>query len=142
LSGRAPRGLTAGAAHFWRKYVSALVRMGVPVEVDEPALILMAESFSMAVEARAVLAEQGLLTEDEKGLLRKHPATQVFRDSRDGFRGLASDFGMTPSARSKVKLDDTDQLSMADILFAKITGIAPPGPDDPLDEFKQDGEDG
>lgn len=50
-SGRAPHGLTPGANRFWRKYGPALAALGVLTEIDEPALRLMAEHFSLALKA-------------------------------------------------------------------------------------------
>jgi len=142
-SGRAPRGLSEGAGAFWRKYAPRLVDMGVLCDVDEPLLQLAAEHYSLAIQARAeiAIAESGLTQVDEKMVERKHPLLQVFRDNSAAYRACAAELGMTPSARSKVRIEQEDQLSMADILFAKVAE-ATEGAANPLDEFGDGGDAG
>ena len=119
-TGRAPGGLSAGALKFWRRYAPQLVRMGVLAQIDEPALHLMAEHFSLALRARAELETDGLLVADEVGNLRKNPLLEVFRDQSSAFRGYAGEFGMTPSARSRVKGPEQEEgPSLADELFGR-----------------------
>lgn len=120
LSDRVPPNLSPLAAYFWRKYVTQLIRMGVPTGVDVPALILMAEHWAMAKQALLLINTEGLVTQDEKGLPRKHPLLQVWRDNSAAYRGYAAEFGMTASSRSKVRIEDEDQLSMADALFEAV----------------------
>jgi P27 family predicted phage terminase small subunit len=141
LSERVPRNLSPLAAYFWRKYVVKLIHMGVATEVDEPALILMAEHWSMARQALTEINTQGLSTVDEAGLPRKHPLLQVWRDNSAAFRGYASEFGMTASSRSKVRIEPEDQLSMADALFAAVADRMQSAAEvDPLAEFADDGD--
>jgi len=136
LSERVPRNLSPLAAYFWHKYVVPLIRMGVATEVDEPALILMAEHWAMARQALSDINERGLTTVDEAGLPRKHPLLQVWRDNSAAFRGYASEFGMTASSRSKVRIEPEDQLSMADELFQAVAErMAVAVSVDPLAEF-------
>jgi len=134
LSERVPRNLSPLASYFWKKYIVALIRMGVATEIDEPALILMAEHWSLAKQALTLIAADGLETEDEKGLKRKHPLLQVWRDNSAAFKGYAAEFGMTASSRSKVRIEQEDQLSMADILFARVAEATEDAAN-PLDEF-------
>ena len=140
-SGRAPRGLSEGAGAFWRKYAPRLVDMGVLCDVDEPLLQLAAEHYSLAIQARAEIAESGLTQVDEKLVERKHPLLQVFRDNSAAYRACAAELGMTPSARSKVRIEQEDQLSMTDILFAKVAEVTVVAAN-PLDEFGDGGDAG
>ena len=140
LSDRVPRNLSPLAGYFWRKYIVALIGMGVATEVDEPALILMAEHWAMARLALGEINGAGLVTVDEAGLPRKHPLLQVWRDNSAAYRGYAAEFGMTASSRSKIRIEPEDQLSMADELF-KVVADRMTGQGDPLAEFA-DGYDG
>jgi P27 family predicted phage terminase small subunit len=135
LSKRAPRNLSEGAGYFWRKYIPKLVDMGVPFEVDEPALIITAEAWALAIESRANLDKEGTTTVDEKGLVRKHPDAQIWRDNAGLFLKGASLFGMTASDRSKVRIEEEDQLGLYAEFFAKVT---PPPTGDALAEFGDD----
>lgn len=138
-SERVPRNLSPLGAYFWRKYVCALIGKGVATEVDEPALILMAEHWSLARQALTEIAAAGLVTVDEVGLPRKHPLLQAWRDNSAAFRGYASEFGMTASSRSKVRIEPEDQLSMADELFNVVRERLAVDVD-PLAEFGDDGD--
>lgn len=118
--GRAPRGhLPEEGRKFWRKYAPALRIAGVLKEVDEPALEMMSIHYAIAVEAAIRLRDEGLTVADTvTHTERKHPLLQVFRDNSTALKAYAVEFGMTASARSRVKAEkDDDQMSLADILF-------------------------
>jgi len=156
-TGRAPRGLGIEGGRFWRKYAPALAALGVLTEVDEPALRMAAEHFEVAVRAAQelrepapVLDEQGApvvdadgrpettlpgLTIDGRDGAKKHPLLQVLRDSSAALRSYLVEFGMTPSSRSRLRVEPAEeQLSLADVLFqaavAGRDGAALVGPDE------------
>lgn len=130
--------MSAGALKFWRRYGPELVRMGVLAQIDEPALQLMAEHFSLALRARAELETDGLLVADEVGNLRKNPLLQVFRDQSSAFRGYAGEFGMTPSSRARVKGPEQEEgPSLADELFGRAAQMAQAvAEDESLEEWR------
>lgn len=109
------------ARRFWKDNASRLTQLGLLSEIDLPAFQLMATHFAVAVDAAELIKAQGMITEDERGLPRKHPALQVLRDNSAAFRTYASEFGMTPSARSRVTASvPEEQMSLADVLFAAV----------------------
>lgn len=137
---RTPRGLGQEGSKFWRKYAPALAGLGILTEIDEPALRMAAEHFDIAVQAatelrrerplfdkdgapvfdgdgKQVMVTDGLVIEDKDGNLRKNPLLQILRDNSTALRGYLTEFGMTPSSRSKIKAEPDEQLSLADILF-------------------------
>lgn len=116
---RKPRGWHGGLAErFWDEHAGELERLGILTGVDAPAFRLMAEAYAFAVEAAATLRHDGFTVEGRDGL-KTHPVARAFRDNATLFKGLAGEFGMTPSARSRLTLPpDAEQLSLADKLFA------------------------
>lgn len=114
--GRTPRGLGAGAAAFYRKYAPVLADLGVLTTADEPLFKLMAQHVELAQRAYDELCVAGLTIETHDGV-KKNPLTQVFRDNSLAARQFATEFGMTPAARSRLHTDEEPQESLADILF-------------------------
>ena len=117
-SARCPHGLSDGAKKFWRKRAKDLIRLGVLTTADVPAFLLMAEHYAIAREARAVIDQEGLRDVDINGLRRKHPLLQVWRDNATAYRMYASEFGLTPSSRSRLRVPaPEEELSLAELLF-------------------------
>jgi len=57
--------------------------------------------------------------------IKKHPAFQILRDSATSFRQFAGDFGMTPSARTRLQLpDEAEQLSLFEEISALMESAA------------------
>lgn len=92
-------------------YVSGLLdRMGILSEVDAVALELLCESYADYLAARAELKAFGsetYATETASGdkMYRSHPAVAQRNDADRRIRGWLAEFGMTPSARTRVKAD-------------------------------------
>lgn len=118
---RPPYRLPSKARRFWLEQAPRLEALGLLSEIDVPAFQLMATHFGVAVEAAEVIRAEGIMTKDEHGLDRKHPALQVLRDNSGAFRAYAAEFGMTPSSRSRVRADVAEeQMSLADVLFQAV----------------------
>ena len=128
---RAPRGLGVGGTRFWHRYAPALAGLGVLTEVDEPAFRLAAEHYEVAVRAAIQLQAEELTVEGRDGP-KKNPLTQILRDNSTALRGFLVEFGMTPASRSKIRLEDDEQPSLADELFRLATERASVQEDDPL----------
>lgn len=69
-----------------------------------------AESFSryiqhlrIAYQADEILKAEGVTTIDEDGLTRKHPALQIHRDNSLAALRFEEQFGLTPSARMRLR---------------------------------------
>jgi P27 family predicted phage terminase small subunit len=127
---RPPYRLMPKARRFWLENAPRLDALGLLSEIDLPAFQMMATHFGVAVEAAEVIKAEGIMTKDEHGLDRKHPALQVLRDNSGAFRAYAAEFGMTPSSRSRVRSDaPEEQMSLADALFAAVRDVQEVGDD-------------
>lgn len=115
-----PYGVTLTARKFHKQYAPLLTRLGILTEADEAAFALMSLHYGLAIDAARELRDTGMTIEGRDGA-KKHPLTQVFRDNSQAFRQYADEFGMTPSARSRLSLEDAEQMSLADLLFAGVT---------------------
>lgn len=95
-----PRGvLGEDARRIWNELGPQLVELGWMTALDGPAFMMLCVHASIALEAARELRGNGVIAEDERGLARKHPASQILRDHSAAFRQFAAEFGLTPSSR-------------------------------------------
>lgn len=87
---------------MFRTAKQALQELGITEAADDPALMLLCIQYVVAM--RALQDMDSLTRDDENGVGRKHPLMQVLRDSTEQFTKLASEFGMTPASRARLKL--------------------------------------
>jgi P27 family predicted phage terminase small subunit len=116
-----PRGrLSQEARRFWKSNVEILSQKGILKETDLAAFELMCTHYGFAIAAARIIKEEGMLTIDERGLARKHPAMQLFRDQSALFLKYASLFGLDPSSRGNLHAEEPDEKSLAQILYEGI----------------------
>lgn len=120
---RKPRGLKKkhfAAAKLYDQLARELQRAGISTALDGPAFRLMAEHYGLAMQAAQIIAVEGLMTVDERGLLRKHPMLQVLRDNSEMYRKYAAEFGGTPSSRTRLKAPPVpEEETLVDILYGE-----------------------
>lgn len=109
-----PRWLGKEARAEWKRITPELERTGLLSQLDRAALITYCEAWQTLVEAQEEIHERGVLVQGYRGGVVKNPALQVARDSAQTIRGFCSEFGLTPSSRSRLvvhpDLEDDDDL--------------------------------
>lgn len=103
----APAHLRAGARKAWARLASRLETSGIATAIDAIALEVLCEAYADLLEARRKLKRFGsnyYETVNQAGgkMHRAHPALAAVRDADRRLRGWLAEFGMTPSARSRV----------------------------------------
>lgn len=111
----APVHMSDRARETWG-YVSGLLdRMGVLAEVDAVALEMLCEAYADYLAATAELETFGshyysTMTQQGDRMHRAHPAVAQKNDADRRIRAWLAEFGMTPSARARVRADgEADQ---------------------------------
>lgn len=94
---------------FSERYLPLLKNMRVLTDVDMAAFELMAVHYAIAWRAAEIAQRDGLLQTDKFMQVHKHPILQVLRDNSSVFRAFAGEFGMTPSARSRIEVRNPDE---------------------------------
>lgn len=112
----APKWLTGSAREEWNRILPLLLAEKCVSRWDRAALVLYCQEWKTYVEATQKLRMvRGLLAKGSKGQLMEHPLLRI-RDK--AFRKLlqvASEFGLTPAARSRLNVqagDATDPLEL------------------------------
>lgn len=130
-----PKGLSREAAREWRSIVPQLRAMGVLSSVDAKALAGYCHSFARWFEAEKLVKKYGVVVREPVLLmgtptgyfrLKKNPAVTVSEAAQKTMRAFLCEFGMTPSSRSRVRVEK--QIEEADPFEQFLKG-ATPAPD-------------
>lgn len=103
-----PDGASAEVRAIWNYTVDQLDHMKVLTMADRDTLYAYCEAVATHRQACRIVARDGLIVEGQMGGPAKHPIAQVVRDQATLIRGLAQEFGLTPSARSTIKMNVAD----------------------------------
>lgn len=105
-----PPGLTGIAKQVWEIYEPILYNMGVLTEVDGVAFEQLCKIYQQWKKYDDYLRRRGELQKvrDSKGRIREyklHPYVKLRRDAQAQLDRCLANFGMTPSARSRISVD-------------------------------------
>ena len=103
-----PRELPARAKREWRRIGKQLLAAGLVTELDRMALAALVQSYARWIETQQLLSKSGLLVRNKDGLPRVNPLLRISREAQAEFTRMLSEFGMTPSSRSRVSVHQTD----------------------------------
>ena len=106
------------AREFADRVLPELRATKVLTDIDLGAFELMCTHYAIARLAAERIKREGLL---RRGV--KHPLLQVWRDNSKMFLSYAGLFGMTPSDRTRIHIEEAEQLSLADLLFADADAV-------------------
>lgn len=97
----------------WLRTGPQLVRMKMLGESDLPAFESYCMNIELMIQARLDIAENGMTVIGHRGRVR-NPAIAAFGQASTAIRGFVSEFGLSPSARSRIRIpkDDVDVLQL------------------------------
>ncbi len=113
-----PALIDARAKEFSDRLLPELRALGIATDIDLASFELMATHYAIARLAAETIKREGLIVEYEWGKV-KHPLLQIWRDNSKSFLQYAIEFGLSPSARSRIHVNEPEQLSLAELLFAE-----------------------
>lgn len=116
----APKDLKDSAKREWNRIVRQLIDLGLFTSLDYAALAMYCQSYGRWIDAERKIAETGgeLITPTEGGGLYQNPWLAVSKRAFEQSRKILSEFGLTPSARSRLSITTNDkEPSLADFLF-------------------------
>lgn len=108
-----PPGLPEDAREFWHDSVVKLAEVGVIDRVDTPSLEMLATLYARVLQCRRVTAVKGLFAHGSTGQIREAAWVKLERDSMMAFQRLASEFALTPVARTRLGLAQLHGKAMA-----------------------------
>lgn len=99
----APGFLDELGAFEWNRVGHELVEKKLLTEADMAAFTLYCLNVSRVVAAERMITAQGMTIKTPQGFLQAHPAVAIARQCGAEVRKFAQEFGMTPSARTRVR---------------------------------------
>lgn len=101
-----PKHLPETARLLWKWLAPRLDEMQTLTKVDGPALELLCDAYAEYRSARAVIDAEGAtyeaVTEAGATMVRQRPEVAIAADAWRRVRAMLTEFGLTPSSRSKV----------------------------------------
>lgn len=99
------------AAKEWNRTGPLLIQNKLLQEADIPVFAAYCMNIELLIQAQFEIKKNGMLVLGARGKVR-NPAIAAFGQASTAIRGFATEFGLTPSARSRIKLpaDDSDIL--------------------------------
>ena len=115
-----PNHLKGVASQEWRRVTRELYALGVLTRVDRAALAAYCTAYKDYVQAENKLKKEGAVIISDKGGLYQNPWMAIKKRSMDQMVKFASEFGMTPSSRSRVQVDiPSEEEELEKMLFGK-----------------------
>ena len=92
----------------WDRLAPILVRMKVLSEADYIALASLCQTFSTMVKAQEQLTKSGILLKTQSGYVQQSPLIGIVNSCTEKIVTLCREFGLTPSARSRMQTNQTE----------------------------------
>lgn len=95
--------LSAEAAKRAEKTLSLLSQQGVLNPCDAEPFARYVQHLRIAYDANEIVEREGIISIDKNGIPHKHPALQIHRDNSLAALRYEEQFGLTPSARMRLR---------------------------------------
>ncbi len=102
---RCPDFLTEQQAKIWRQTAGELYDAGLLTELDRDALAAFCVAKSRWLDAEKIVADKGAVIKTTNGNLIQNPYLAIANRAQEQMTKLMAEFGMTPSARSRVRAE-------------------------------------
>jgi len=99
-----PDWLEPEAKREWGRITPELERLGLLTLVDRGALAAYCQAWGRAVGAEKFLAAMGLTFTTPNGYVQQRPEVAIAQKSWQLVRAFCAEFGLTPSARSRLSV--------------------------------------
>ena len=106
----------------WERLCEKLSDMGVLTEIDMAAFAAYCQSFARWKEAQEHINSEGATYETENGMQRPNPYVAICNTEQRLMMSAASEFGLTPSARSRIMAASGANKSEVDEMEALLGG--------------------
>ncbi len=104
-----PGHLTVGALTEWNRISQQLFNLGLLSGIDRTELAMYCQAYDRWVEAEKVIEEKGVLYKTKSGNVMTSPMLWVANKAMDQCHKFLTEFGMTPSSRSRVSAQSMNQ---------------------------------
>jgi len=103
-----PSWLSTPAKKEWKRLVPVLHQAGVLTQVDTGTLAAYCQAFGEFVEATKIVKARGFTFISDKGNVIQRPEVGIANTAMKLMVSIAREFGMTPSSRSNIKVEEVE----------------------------------
>ena len=103
-----PVWLDAEAKREWRRLAKTMSGMGVLSETDRAAFAVYCQAYARWKEAEEFVSQHGTAFQTPSGYIQQVPQVSIAQTYAKLMARLASEFGLTPAARSRIIAGDTE----------------------------------
>jgi len=114
-----PECLSPVALEKWKRITPELESLGLLTQIDGDALARYCQHYAIWVEAVGNVQEIGLVVKSKKGNPIQNPYLGIANRANDILAKLESEFGMTPSSRTRIGVGPKAGKSKFDGLIGK-----------------------
>jgi len=107
-----PQHLNKVARREWRRVTKPLFALGLLTQLDRSALAAYCCAYSRWVEASVQIQQFGLILKSPSGYPMQPPYLAILNTALEQMRSYSTEFGMTPSSRSRVKTANPKQRNL------------------------------
>tara|TARA_R100001443_G_scaffold88974_1_gene95378 strand:- start:1530 stop:1988 length:459 start_codon:yes stop_codon:yes gene_type:complete len=115
-----PNYISEAAKKYYLATASKLYQMNLINDVDETALVLLAEAYDDYRKAKDYIDEHGdtysVTNQAGEILYKMHPKARIMSESWLRVKKMLSEFGLTPSARAKLNAVEDQVITLDDLL--------------------------
>lgn len=101
-----PEILAGEALKEWGRITLELDQLGLLTELDRTELAMYCQAYGRWIKYERIIAEKGELYKTTNGNVQTSPAMWVANKAMEQCHKFLTEFGMTPSSRSKVTTGD------------------------------------
>ena len=119
----APDWLNDAAKEQWKRYARTMWELGLLTEIDVVAFGAWCTWLALFIEAKDVVENGGMTQTADSGWSGQTPEVNIMGQAWAKVEKLGGLFGMTPSDRSKLRIEEVEkELDLAEQLFALTQG--------------------
>lgn len=105
---RPPQHLSEEEKEKWKLIVRELHPLGLITSIDKDALAMYCVIYARWIKAEKFVREKGEIIKTAAGNIIQNPYLSIANRALDQLNKLGTEFGMTPSSRTRVKVDAAD----------------------------------
>jgi P27 family predicted phage terminase small subunit len=102
---RCPSWLEPEAKKEWKRMAKTLEAIGVLTQVDKAAFAGYCQAYARWKEAEEFLSKHGTIFKTPSGYIQQVPQVAIARNYLQIMKDFCSEFGLTPAARTRIKVD-------------------------------------
>lgn len=106
-----PEHLGGEAGLKWAELAPRLEELGILSQIDADLLAMYCQFYGRWVEAERHLAEEPLVLTGVQGGVYQNPWLQIANKATEQMHKLGAEFGLTPSSRTRIKVEESPKLS-------------------------------